>query len=353
MKLSTEYNDDFLGYETGFNASLPDCSRIGCRIYSLVFPPPGFFPFYGIGNGDYHGFYWPIGRENGPPIVAFSSHDAWSLIPEHSDIESLYQCQLATSKNAESAKRYRDFAETALGKQPSEHSVRGLKCDDFKELLSLDPKSPFYLCAAADVHVTNNEISPAEQSYRQSLDQLPEYVAAHFGLAYVLRRQRRTEEATIHLRESLLGSQAFYGGSFWSDTLLPGSFRNDWHRKALMWLQGSKALHESIADDPFIRSIDKLTFRSGLAANPDVDLLRTVVDEYAASGRYAEAARTWQLIGDRASRETCSFRERNNLNPSTYGRRLAELFELAGNTLRAELIRNMLARIEKPEGQYL
>jgi hypothetical protein len=32
---------------------------------------------------------------------------------------------------------------------------------------------------------------------------------------------------------------------------------------------------------------------------------------------------------------------------------LAELFELAGNVLRAELIRNMLTKIRKPEGQYL
>ena len=228
-----------------------------------------------------------------------------------------------------------------------------MKHDDFNVLLSLDPKSPYYLCAAADVHVGNNEIEAAEQRYRQSLDQLPEYVAAHFGLACVFRRQRRAQEATIYLRKALMGPLAFYGGSFWSDTSLPGSFRNDWHRKSLMWLQSSKAFHESIADDPFIRSIDKLTFQSGLAVNPDVDVLREVIDEYAAAGRYADAARTWQLIGDRASLETCTFRERYNLNPSTYGRRLAELLELAGNVLRAQLIRNMLSSMDKPEAQHL
>jgi hypothetical protein len=120
-----------------------------------------------------------------------------------------------------------------------------------------------------------------------------------------------------------------------------------------MWLQGSKTFHESIADDAFIRSIDKLKFQTGLAVNPDIDVLRAIVDEYGAKGSYADAARTWQLIGDRASLETCTFRERYNLNPSTYGGRLVELFELAGNVLRAELIRNMLTRIDKPKGQYL
>jgi len=354
MKLPREYEDDFLRYRVSFAASYPDGTPIRPRVYSLVFPPPGFLPFYDTGYGDCHGFYWPIGREDGPPIVAFSSHDVSSLIPENSDIESLYRCQLATSNGDTTyPSHYRDLAETAIGKPPSEHDIRDLKCDDFNALLLLDPKSPFYSCAAADVHVGNNEIEAAEQWYRQSLDQLPEYVAAHFGLAYVLRRQRRAEEATVYLRQSLLGPLAFYGGSFWSNTSLPGSFRNDWHRKALMWLQSSKTFHESIADDPFIRSIDKLTFKSGLAVNPDFDVLRAIIDEYAAKGRYLDAARTWQLIGDRARIETTSFRERYNLNPTTYGTRLAELFKLAGNVLRAELIGNMLTKMNKPEGQYL
>ena len=150
-----------------------------------------------------------------------------------------------------------------------------------------------------------------------------------------------------------MGPLAFYGGSFWSDTSLPGSFRNDWHRKSLMWLQRSQTLHESIADDPFVRSIDKLTFQSGLAVNPDIHTLRQISDEYATIGRYADAARTWQLVGERASLETCTFRKRYHLNPLTYGTHLAELLDLAGNVSRAKLIRNMLASMEKPEGQYL
>jgi hypothetical protein len=67
---------------------------------------------------------------------------------------------------------------------------------------------------------------------------------------------------------------------------LPGSFRHDWQRKSLMWLQSSKTFHESIADDPFIRSINTLTFQSGFAVNPDVDVLRSIIDEYGAAGRY-------------------------------------------------------------------
>jgi hypothetical protein len=68
MKLPREYDDDFLGYRASFGASYPDGTAIRTRVYSLVFPPPGFFPFYDTGYGDYHGFYWPIGREDRPPL---------------------------------------------------------------------------------------------------------------------------------------------------------------------------------------------------------------------------------------------------------------------------------------------
>jgi hypothetical protein len=351
MKLPVNYDDDVFGHESGI---LPNDRTSPCVVYSLVYPPPGFFPFYGIGNGDYHGYYWPIGREDGPPIIAFSSHDAWSLIPENTDIESLYRCQLAKSDDEDdSLHEYLLLAETALGKAPQLHNVRGLPQDDFIGLLSLDSTSPFYLCAAADVDVANNELESAEQRYRQSLDQLPEYVAAHFGLAYLLRRLRRGAEAAVHLRHALLGPCAFYGGSFWSDTALPGSFRNDWSRKALLWLQGSKKVDESIANDAFIQSIHKLKFQTGLAVNPDDDVLRTILDQYVAQGQYLDAAQIWRLCGDRASFETTTFRERLGMNPLTYGTRLAELLRLAGNTARADLILSMLSKMNKPESYQM
>jgi hypothetical protein len=355
MKLPAEYHDDILSYEEStYGPSKADGSPVIVQVYSLVFPPIGFFPFYGIGNGDYHGYYWPIGREDRPPIVAFSSHDAWSLIPEHSNIESLYRSHLAQSTDEnETLSQYEELATRANGKPPAKHDVRGLKFDDFSQLLLIDPKSPFLLCAAADVHIANNEIEAAEQRYRESLDLLPEYVAAHFGLAYVLRRQRRGEEATIYLRQALMGPLVFYGGSFWADTALPGQFRNDWQRKALMWLQQSKFFHESVADDPFITRIGNLTFQTGLALNPDLDILQKLTEEYATIGRYADAANIWRMIADRASRETATFRERYDLNPSTYGTKLANLYELSGNMMRAKLVRNMVSIIDKPKGQYL
>jgi tetratricopeptide (TPR) repeat protein len=276
------------------------------------------------------------------------------LIPEHTSTESLYACELARNEGDEDClHEYRELHVKATGKPPSDHDVRGVSPDDFSQLLALDPTSPYYLCAAGDIHLANGEFDSAEQKYRQSLAQLPEYVAAHFGLGVLLRRERRIAEATIHLRMSLIGPIAFYGGSFWSDSSLPGSFRIDWSRKAIMWLQQSKSVHESLADDPFVRRIDALKFETGLAENPDMNVLQLIVEEYAAAGSYSEAARIWQLIGERAAMETTSFRERYKLNPTIYGSRLGELLTLSGNDLRATLVRTMLASMKSPLGLYL
>ncbi|TWT38876.1 tetratricopeptide repeat protein [Blastopirellula retiformator] len=353
MKLPTVYDDNILCHD---DRIAPDGSTVPTAVYSVVYPPIGFFPFYDIGNGDYHGLYWPIGKEEEPPLVAFSSHDAWSLIPEYSDMEAFYACSLARAADEDdsySLVSYRELVKTATGRPPVEHDLRGLAADDYEQLLSLDSTSPFYLCAAGDIHLGGNDVEAAEQKYRAALDVLPEYVAAHFGLASVLRRQRRLEEATVHLRLTLIGPMSFYGGSFWSDTALPGNFRNDWSRKAVMWIQRSKTLHESLVDDPFATRINELTFETGLAENADIDVLRLIVESYAASGSFADAARIWMLIGERAAMETTSFRERYDLTPTTYGGRLAELLELSGNERRAALVRNMLGAMKKPAGLYL
>jgi hypothetical protein len=161
------------------------------------------------------------------------------------------------------------------------------------------------------------------------------------------------DEASIHLREALIGPVAFYGGSFWADTALPGAFRNDWARKSLEWLQRSHP-HETLSDDPFVRRVRELSLKPGAESrDQDFAILRTIVEDYANAGNFADAARIWRLIGEQATLETTSFRERQGLSSSTYGKRLAELLELAGNSRRAALVRNMLCAMSEPNGLYL
>jgi tetratricopeptide (TPR) repeat protein len=349
MQMPTVYNDDILAVESHY----PDCSPHRPAVYSMVYPPVGFFPFAGTGNGDYHGFYWPIGREDASPIVAYSSHDAYALIPEHGDLGSAGRCQLARSKEQKLSYEFRCAFASAREPLPKIDIADAIAVDDHRQLLTLDPNSPFRNCAVADQDIIDGNLDTAEAHYRRAIELLPEYGAAHFGLGYLLRRLRRQEEASIHLRKSLMCPLAFWGGCFWADHILPGDFRKDWARKALLSLQATKGRHESLLNDPFLHRIGKMTLATGVAENPDFDILQALIDDYLDRKLFLDAIYLWINIGDRAALETTSFRERYGLTSAFYAIRLSELLRRAGNELRASLVDSMIAMMRKPSGLHL
>ncbi|TWU06088.1 SMI1/KNR4 family protein [Stieleria varia] len=350
MQMPTAYDDDILNVEGG---SYPDSTPTRTTVYSIVYPPVGFFPFAGTGNGDYHGFYWPIGREDRPPLVAYSSHDAYALIPEHGDLSAAGRCQLARDEDRTLTYEFESAFDSANVPRPTINIADVVAVDDHKQLLTLDPDSPFRNCAVADQLIAENKLDDAESHYRKAIELLPEYGAAHFGLGYLLRRTRRQSQASIHLRQSLLCPLAFWGGCFWSDHILPGSFRPDWARKALLWLQKLKEPDDSLRDDPFMQNVQYLTLDTGVAESRDIELSIAMVDNYHRRGQFLDAVFVWITIGDRAALETTSFRERYGLTARSFGTRLARLFRDAGIDRRAELVDNMISMMEKPEGLYL
>lgn len=359
-QLPESYDDDVLGYESEI---VPEGGLPPARVYSMVYPPIGFFPFYGIGNGDYHGYFWPLGREDGPPLIAFSNHDVGSLIPENSRIDRFYLCHLAclptgrdeepAESNSFSAEEYRSLVETATGESYSDQPTRRIHADDFRTLLEVDPDSPFFLTAVGDLCLLDNAPEDAVPFYVAAIERLPEYVAAHFGLAMAYRRLRQPEKTLPHLREALVGTQAFYGGSFWAETWLPGGeMRNDWRRKSLLWLQQGLRRAKEI-EDPFLKVVGDLQFQSGVKESSDFSIMENLIEEYFDRGEPIEAVKVWMLYGQRAAEETVSFRERLRLTPQGYGTRLAELLERANLKRRASLVRDMTARLDSPEGLYL
>ena len=201
--------------------------------------------------------------------------------------------------------------------------------------------------------VAKNELEPAEAHYRRAIELLPEYGAAHFGLGYLLRRTRRPSDASIHFRKSLICPLAFWGGCFWSDHILPGSFRNDWARKSLLWLQQIREPDRSLHDDPFLQNIVDLTLDTGVAESHDIELSIAMVDDYRKRGQFLDAVYVWITVGDRAALETTSFRERYGLTAHSFATRLSDLFRDAGIDRRAKLVDNMISAMEKPEGLYL
>ncbi len=351
MQMPTVYDDDILNVEDGFYPDGVDPPRT--IVYSMVFPPVGFFPFAATGNGDYHGLYWPIGREESEPMVAYSSHDAYALIPEHGDLLSAGTCQLARAEDGKLSHDFDAAFSAANLQRPTVDIDAVVAVDDHKQLLTLDPSSAFRNCAVADQFIADNNLDDAETHYRQAIELLPEYGAAHFGLGYLLRRIRRQADASLHLRRALMCPLAFWGGCFWADHILPGSFRADWARKALMWLQKTRESHESLQDDPFIRNIHDLTLDTGVAESRDMELSIEMVDEYLEREQFLDAIYLWITIGDRAALETTSFRQRYGLTARTFADRFASLCRTAGIDRRAQLAENMISLMDKPDGLYL
>lgn len=349
MHLPETFSDDLLGVETEF--SPPDAAAQQI-VYSMVFPPIGFFPFAATGNGDHHGLYWPIGSEDEEPIVAYSSHDAYALIPEYTDLKRAATCQIATDESGELDYEFQQ-AIAAVGIESLPHAGPPLESSSHAELYALDEESPFRNCVMGDLRVAANDLDEAERHYKKALARVPEYGAAHFGLASLLRRQRRPKEMSIHLRAALLAPLAFSGSHFWSEHWLPGKFRSDWPRKALQWLQKEKQVDDSLFDDPFIRSIPKINLQTGEARSSDIEIWLPMVDDLIKGGRLIDAVYLWIMIGDRASMETTSFRQRYGFTPKSYGERLAEVFAVAGLDRREKLTLDMLEKLNKPDGLHL
>jgi len=300
--------------------------------YALVYPPVGFLPWSigGIGNGDEFGYYWPIGREASDPIVAMMSHDCWALIPVASSIEGLSRTGGCSEITA-----LLNGTSDSVDDEEVDDETEGL---GIAERLALDLQSPHLLVANADAEAAGNDLDRAESLYLQAIDVLPEYTAAHFGLAMVYRRQRKSDSAIRWMLEAIRSPLCFQGASFWSDSALPALSRNDFRRKCLMWLQ--KARPEEIgpvAADPLFQVRDRLTFATGVKTIDDFSLYDQVIEEYVARGQVLDAIRLLMLVGELMNCETVSFRERFDFTLPKFRERLLRLFRI-GPAGRAEFL---------------
>ncbi len=297
--------------------------------HALIYPPVGFlaWPICGLGNGDEYGYYWPLGKETSEPLVAMMSHDCGALIPVASSLEAL--ARLGDSREVTALVRGEEAPpdDSELDDGPTTRTL--------PEKLAIDPGSPHLLVANADAAMASNNLDEAEALYLRAIEALPEYTAAHFGLAMLYRRQRKTNLAIRWMLEAVRSPLCFQGASFWADTSLPLN-RTDFRRKCLLWLQQTKAEDApTAAADPLFHVRDRLSFATGVKTNDDFALYDRVIDEYVASGRTLDAIRLVMLVGELMNSETVSFRERAGFTSPEYRDRLRRLFRLGAPRARA------------------
>ena len=325
---------------------------------SVVFPPVGFVELSewlggDMGNGDYFGLYWPIGREDEVPLIARSSHDCQAVIPIASS--------LATASRLHSVAAPEGDRGGPCHQYPKE-MAEVWKPDELSKRLEIDPDSPYLLVANADVALDSGDVPLAESLYLKATQALPEYTAAHIGLTELYRRAGRPRDECYWALEALRSPLSLRGASFWAFDHLPTERvnRENYRGRLLRHLrQMSPGDVMDLAEDPLFRSRGNLTGISGVVKNKDYSTYDILINEYIKIGRPIEAVKLAMHYGESMeqehwpffrrygrSMETSArveeFYQRHDYNEATQKARLLKALRAAGLDSRAELLAEVI-----------
>lgn len=279
-----------------------------------AYPPPGYLAWNRpeVGNGDTYGFYWPIGAEDGPPLVCTTLHDAWAVAPVATSLAALVRLQVAAAPDPDYdwAELARDFGVPVEGarKLPPRPDVEIDWGDDGAgghtywgvqsagELLHLDPDSPALLLARAAEYRHPQLLDEAERLLVRALRVLPEYTAAWWELVQIRRRGRAPAAAQIEAMVNCITS--------------PMAFGPVDRGKCLAWLKRLPDAADPQNPDPVWRRRAQLTFAQGVRENRDHEVFAECIQAYHDQGLHPRAVRLRVVLGEMMGEETVSFRER-------------------------------------------
>lgn len=296
-----------------------------------TYPPPGYlhWTLFDVGNGDTYGYYWPVGREAGPPLVCTTLHDSGALLPVASSAEGCLRLEWATRYDEEDEEELRATAR-AFGVALAGAPVRLLESGGIDywdvasaaDLLPLDPGSPHLLLLDARARNAAGDVAGAEAALRVALDPLPEYGEALYQIAQVLRRQGRRDEANAALLDVLTAPVAFTTAE--TRTRALGAIRR----------APDAALPPDRAGDPLWAARARLTLATGVKTNDDYLLYEEGIAAYHDRGDGARAVGLRVLVGELMHRETVSFQERYGWTEAGWRAQLSADLARAGLTER-------------------
>ncbi len=284
------------GRSLGFDLT-PDNTPTGFKqsgTFDSHYPPPGYLPFdvLAVGNGDTYGFYWPIGKEDCPPLVLTTMHDAWSVFPVASTFERalrlIHACGLAEGEVEEIAEQF----EVDLSGLPSigdDNSV-SLFGKSASALLEIDDSSPSILLAVARTARSAGDLVTAEKFVVRATELLPEYSDA-WQLLAELRQQAHNQPGFIDAALRALSS--------------PFSFGARDRGKLLISLQELPDSACAEPHDPIWTRRRSLTFSDNFYESPDLPLLTDAIAEFHSARQYLRAVHLQLLFGDLIDQQDC------------------------------------------------
>ena len=233
------------------------------------YPPLGFVHVAEaeLGNGDYFGLYWPLGREAEEPVVCDMLHDSWTLEPSFSSFSKFVE--------------WLDANDWARGDIEFED-------DGFGPKLFLDAKEK----------VAGNQTEAAINTLRKACASFPEASDYWFALAGQLRRAGQIDES---LDAALAAFNAVWAFGFPSQGVLR--------------MLRSPAALEHFPDDPVVQRAEQLTLDfGGRKENVNYPLLMECVETYLAQGRFVQGLSLLQNFAYMMRSETTAFQERQGFD---------------------------------------
>lgn len=243
------------------------------------YPPLGFVPLWEaeLGNGDYYGLYWPIGKEASEPIVCDMSHDDWSLWPAFSSLDKFIE--------------WLDVNDWDRGDE---------EIEDFDF-------APYHY-AQGKARLSSNDIDGAISNFHKACESFPEISDYWFSLSSQLRRIKKTEEAITACIDAFISNWSFG---------LPSE-------GAIRMLKTAVNL-DAFNDEPLIRIIPDLSMKfGGTKENHQYNLLSECAEEYLRTGKHIRGLKLMQNYAFMMSIETSAFQERYKFNINDWQQEFSE-----------------------------
>ncbi len=245
------------------------------------YPPTGFLPVWEaeLGNGDYFGLYWPLGRETREPIVCDMLHDQWALAPMFSSVG-----------------RFRAWLDV-------NHGERGeAQVDDS----GFGPK----LFEQAKQRIAGGAIQESIEYLRRACESVPDVCDYWFVLSSQLQRLGQTDQSI--------------------DAAIR-AYRSAWHfgspSDAVLRAVRKGQRHSTFSEDPIVRRSNDLTVNfGGTKQNRNYALLRECVDEYLDRGEALSALQVYQNYAfTMMATETTAFQSRYAFDVSAWQEEFSQL----------------------------
>jgi tetratricopeptide (TPR) repeat protein len=244
------------------------------------YPSLGFLPLWDaeLGNGDYFGLYWPLGKENEDPIVCDMLHDEWALEPSFSSLEKF---------------------------------IEWLEVNDWErgdEEIEDDQLSSSIFTKAKTLY-SGSDVEAAIDLLNKACSNFPEVSEYWFSLSSQSKRVGDIE-TSANAALKALNSNWVFG--------LPA--------QGVIRSLRSPQFGEALSKDPLIQRVDEFNFNfGGVKENSMYPMMYECVQEYFNSGQFIDGLMLYQNYGYMMYSETVSFQERYNFNLKSWQSEYAEL----------------------------